>query len=76
MRGHGSEETPGSLARRYEEQARIQRSLVRDLSGVQAILRSFEGVFQELFSDDHFVTLLRAEHLGRVPKILLRKRGR
>jgi ParB family transcriptional regulator, chromosome partitioning protein len=71
MRGHSKKETPVSLARRYEEQARTQRTLVKDLRSVQRMLDMFDQSFACLLADEHFTTLLRAENLDRIPAVLL-----
>ena len=73
MRGRGNKETPRSLARRYEENARIQRALVRDLEGVQGMLDRLDRGFRCLLADEHLVTLLRAEGLDRIPSALLKR---
>lgn len=33
-------------------------------------LDTFNGIFSRLFSDEHFVTLLRAESMGAIPALL------
>jgi hypothetical protein len=73
MRNHGEKETPASLVQRYEEHARSQRALVRDLQRVQEMLGRLNGAFSCLLADDHFVTLLRAERLDRIPSALLKR---
>jgi ParB family chromosome partitioning protein len=73
MRGRGKKETPSSLAHRYEEHARTQRALVQDLQSVQGMLGRLACSFRCLLADEHFVTLLRAEGLDRIPSALLKR---
>lgn len=69
-------QSPASLAARYENHAGIQRTLVRDLQRVQKMLDTVDGAFRLLLSDEHFVTLLRAEGLDRIPAALIKKDAR
>jgi hypothetical protein len=74
-------ESPDSLAKRYEDQAQIQRAAIRELTGLRVRLSRLECAFRTLFADEHFTTLLRAEGLDAAPAILVsrtrsvRKRG-
>jgi hypothetical protein len=62
-----------ALAGRYEGQARTQRSLVRDLQRVRGALERLENGFRCLLTDEHFMTLVRAEGLDRVPHFLVNR---
>jgi ParB family chromosome partitioning protein len=73
MRSRGQNETPASLVQRYEEQARGQRRLVRDLQTAQGMLERLDRSFRCLLADEHFVTLLRAERLDRILSALLKR---
>jgi ParB family chromosome partitioning protein len=73
MRGRGKQETPMSLVRRYEENAKAQRAFVQECHGVQEALARLDSDFRCLLADDHFLTLLRAEGLDRIPSALLKR---
>jgi ParB family chromosome partitioning protein len=73
MQGKPKNDTPALLARRYEEHAQGQRILVLNLSKVRRMLNKLDRSFRCLLADEHFVTLLRAEGLDRVPDALLKR---
>jgi len=73
MRGRGKKETPAALAALYEEHARGQRELVEKLQRMDKTMAALVGDLRCLLNDEHFVTLLRAERLDRVPAALLRR---
>lgn len=62
-----------TLAQRYEDQAQIQRALVRDLLRLCEIIDRLVSAFRLLFADEHFTTLLRAKGLDRAPTGLLKQ---
>lgn len=64
-------ETPVSLGQRYEQQARLQRKLILELQTTQRRLDSIVRSFHRLLASEHFITLLRAEGLDRIPAALL-----
>lgn len=72
MRVRSTRQTAADLAMRYEKHARIQRALVKDLQRTQDMLDEFQGAFRSLLADEHFLTLLRAEGLDRIPGALLK----
>jgi ParB family chromosome partitioning protein len=73
MQARDKKETSISLAKRYEEHARGQRAFVRELRTVQEALTRLDRNFRRLLADEHFVTLLRAEGLERIPSALLKR---
>ncbi|MGA2717112.1 MAG: plasmid partitioning protein RepB C-terminal domain-containing protein [Bryobacteraceae bacterium] len=64
-------ESSETLAQRYEDQARKQRALVRDLQRLRGMSETLQNGFRLLMTDDHFGTLLRTEGLDRVPSVLV-----
>lgn len=66
-------ESSDSLARRYEEQARIQRALIAELTDLQVSLVTVEEVFKTLLRQEHFIALLRAEGLDGIPQVLVHR---
>src|SRR5215469_6078778 len=60
-------ENPATLARRYRDQASIQRALIADLQRLRTALGSLRQALQTLTRDEHFATLLRAENLDDAP---------
>jgi ParB family chromosome partitioning protein len=61
------------LVREYEEHTRRQRSLVRRANIVSGRLAMLKSAMSRLIEDDHFVTLLRAESLDKMPESLSRR---
>jgi len=58
------------LVHEYEEHTQRQRSLVRRATIVSNRLAMLRSAMSRLSEDDHFVTLLRAESLDKVPESL------
>lgn len=54
----------------YRAQAERQRLLVKKARACEARLLSITAAFRLLFADEDFVTLLRAEQIGTLPKFL------
>jgi len=61
------------LVREYEEHTQRQRSLVRRANIVSGRLAMLKSAISRLSEDDHFVTLLRAESLDKLPEPLSRQ---
>jgi ParB family transcriptional regulator, chromosome partitioning protein len=55
------------LVREYERHTQQQRALVQRAAVVTERLAVVRSAMAQLFGDDHFVTLLRAESLDKVP---------
>lgn len=62
--------TTSSLVRVYQKEVDRQKSLVRKASVTQQRLAFVIGAMQQIFSDENFTTLLRAEGLDTLPKYL------
>lgn len=58
------------LVREYEQHTQRQRSLVRRANIVSGRLAMLRSAISRLSADDHFVTLLRAESLDKLPESL------
>ena len=58
------------LVREYEQHTQRQRSLVRRANMVRGRLAMLRSAMSRLLEDDHFVTLLRAEALDKLPESL------
>ncbi len=59
-----------SLVRAYQKEVQRQQMLVRKASFAQQRLLFVVGALRELYSDENFVNLLRAERLDTLPKYL------
>jgi ParB family transcriptional regulator, chromosome partitioning protein len=59
------------IVREYEKQTQRHRALVRRAGVVAQRLALLTAAMKQLLSDDHFVTLLRAESLDQLPKPLV-----
>ena len=62
--------TTSSLVRVYQKEVDRQKSLVRKASATQQRLVFVIGAMQQIFMDENFTTLLRAEGLDTLPKYL------
>lgn len=62
--------TAASLVRTYQKEVERQRMVVRKGSLTQQRLLLIVSAMRQLISDDHFVTLLRAEGLDSMPTYL------
>ena len=58
------------LVREYDRQTHRQRALVIRATAVHQRLVLLRAAVQQLLKDDHFVTLLRAESLDKIPEHL------
>jgi ParB family chromosome partitioning protein len=59
------------LVRVYEHHTQQQRALVRRSALITQRLAVLTSALRRLLADDHFVTLLRAEGMGSIPKFLV-----
>jgi len=64
------EVTAHSLVRTYQKEVARQKQIVRKSEMAQQRLLFVAGALRQLFSDEHFITLLRAEGLDSLPKYL------
>ncbi|MEJ8852727.1 plasmid partitioning protein RepB C-terminal domain-containing protein [Variovorax rhizosphaerae] len=62
--------TASNLVRAYRKEAQRQQLIVRKSSVAQQRLLFVVGALRELFADEHFCTLLRAEGLDSLPRYL------
>jgi ParB family chromosome partitioning protein len=62
--------TTSSLVRTYEREVERQKSMVRKAEFTQQRLLFVVGALRQLFADENFVNLLRAEGLASLPKYL------
>jgi ParB family chromosome partitioning protein len=60
--------TGSKIAREYQRELRKQRALANRAAATKERLLLLISALRRLFSDEHFVTLLRAEQLANVPK--------
>jgi ParB family transcriptional regulator, chromosome partitioning protein len=60
------------LVREYEQHTEQQRSLIRRAAAVRGRLAILKASMKRLLEDDHFVTLLRAEALDKMPAALIK----
>lgn len=67
--------TPSSLVRTYQKEVERQRLMVRKADFAQQRLLFVAGAFRRLYSDDHFINLMRAEGLDTLPKYLAERIG-
>ena len=58
------------LVKTYKRSIQRQALLVKRAHACESLLRIVYGALRELMKDDHFVTLLRAERLDKMPKPL------
>jgi ParB family transcriptional regulator, chromosome partitioning protein len=62
--------TSDRLVREYQQRTREQRNLVRKANATKERLLLLTSALRSLFSDEHFITLLRAENLSDIPQQL------
>lgn len=62
--------TTSSLVRTYEHEVERQKSMVRKAEFTQQRLLFVVGALRQLFADENFINLLRAEGLASLPKYL------
>ena len=60
--------TSDRLVQEYQRRTREQRELVRKANATKERLLLLTSALRSLFSDEHFVTLLRAENLQDIPQ--------
>jgi len=70
MTSKKAEVTTSSLVRTYENEVERQKAMVRKAEFTQQRLLFIIGALRELFGDENFVNLLRAESLATLPKYL------
>jgi len=61
------------IVREYQKQTQRQVALVQRAAIVAQRLALLRSAMKRLLGDDHFVTLLRAESLDRLPEVLARR---
>jgi ParB family chromosome partitioning protein len=62
--------TSDALVREYQHQIREQQSLVKKANSMKNRLLLVTSAMRSLFSDEHFITLLRAENIADMPEQL------
>ncbi|MDM4772850.1 plasmid partitioning protein RepB C-terminal domain-containing protein [Solimonas sp. SE-A11] len=67
--------TPSSLVRTYQREVERQRLLVKKAEFAQQRLLFVTGALRQLFSDENFGNLMRAEGLDTLPKYLAERIG-
>jgi len=67
--------TGADLVRSYERHTQQQRALVRRSTIITQRLAIITSALRRLFTDDHFITLLRAENLRSLPEFLANRIG-
>jgi len=69
-RGSGTDVSTSSLVRTYQNEVERQRAMVRKAEFAQQRLLFVVGALRQLFADENFVNLLRAEDLATLPRYL------
>lgn len=72
FRGQRKATTDG-LILAYKKETQRQRIMVKKAHACEKRLLTLTAVFKLLYVDEHFITLLRAEHLESLPKFLLQR---
>jgi len=70
MTGKKADVTTSSLVRTYESEVERQKAMVRKAEFAQQRLLFVVGALRQLFADENFVNLLRAEALTTLPQYL------
>ncbi|MCX4149543.1 MULTISPECIES: ParB/RepB/Spo0J family partition protein [Paraburkholderia] len=70
MSGKLADVTTSSLVRTYQHEVERQKSMVRKAEFAQQRLLFVVGALRQMFADENFVNLLRAEGLATLPKYL------
>ncbi|MFL9890890.1 ParB/RepB/Spo0J family partition protein [Paraburkholderia sp. RL17-381-BIF-C] len=70
MSGKLADVTTSSLVRTYQHEVERQKSMVRKAEFAQQRLMFVVGALRQIFADENFVNLLRAEGLATLPKYL------
>ncbi|MCX4175566.1 MULTISPECIES: ParB/RepB/Spo0J family partition protein [Paraburkholderia] len=70
MSGKLADVTTSSLVRTYQHEVERQKSMVRKAEFAQQRLMFVVGALRQMFADENFVNLLRAEGLATLPKYL------
>lgn len=64
-----------TIVRTYQKEVERQKVFVRKADFTQGQILMVIGAFRQLLADDHFMTLLRAEGLDTMPRILAERAG-
>ena len=70
MSGKLADVTTSSLVRTYQNEVERQKAMVRKAEFAQQRLMFVVGALRQLYADENFVNLLRAEGLATLPKYL------
>jgi ParB family chromosome partitioning protein len=70
MSGKLADVTTSSLVRTYQHEVERQKAIVRKAEFAQQRLMFVVGALRQLYADENFVNLLRAEGLATLPKYL------
>ncbi|MFJ1254247.1 plasmid partitioning protein RepB C-terminal domain-containing protein [Cupriavidus sp. CuC1] len=70
MKSKKADITTSSLVRTYETEVERQKTMVRKAEFTQQRLLFVVGALRQLFADENFMNLLRAESLATLPKYL------
>ncbi|PRX34362.1 ParB family chromosome partitioning protein [Paraburkholderia sp. BL18I3N2] len=70
MSGKLADVTTSSLVRTYQHEVERQKSMVRKAEFAQQRLMFVVGALRQMFADENFVNLLRAEGLATLPRYL------
>ena len=62
--------TSNRLVHEYQQRTREQRNLIKKANATKESLLLLTSALRSLFTDEHFVTLLRAENLSDIPQQL------
>ena len=73
QRGRAKSVSSESLIRTYQRETERQRLLVKRASLTRNRLLFVASALRRLMSDDHFVTLMRAEGFQSIPRALAEK---
>lgn len=63
--------TSAALVRAYRAEAERQQDMIRRAQSTRSSLLFMDAAFRSLFSDENFLTLLRAEGLETLPSIII-----
>ena len=63
--------TSAALVKAYRAEAERQQDMVRRAQSTRGSLLFLDAAFQSLLKDENFLTLLRAEGLDTLPRIII-----
>ncbi|MFY8101041.1 MAG: chromosome partitioning protein ParB, partial [Allorhizobium sp.] len=63
--------TSAALVKAYRAEAERQQDMVRRAQWTRSSLLFLDAAFQSLLKDENFLTLLRAESLDGLPRIII-----